>query len=587
MKSIVMPVLVLWACFFVFYGCNVPDPSDDDTSAGDDDTGDDDTGADDATDICDGFQNETICDGDTAVFCDEYGDVSGTEDCDTANDYFCWFGLGCVMCYPGERWCDGNDVMECAPNGQQAGILETCDEAAGMVCEGGACVALCDLAEQQRSSIGCLFYGVDMEQNHDAPTEPYAVSVSNVHETVTAHVTVETKSGGIWTVTDQADVLPRDLGTFSFPNAEIPGTGLGTGYAYKVTSTIPVIAYQFNPLNGASSYTSDASLMLPASAYDTLYVVPGWGSQYGHGSVNVVAEVDGTQVWVTPSSATLSGGAIPAGTAGVQMAAVTLDEGDVLQISSDTNVTLEGTWVEASERVGVFAGNQCANIPTNCTACDHVEEQIFGIQTWGTEYLAMRLPPRVAGSPEEAIWHILAGDAPTSLTFQADASVTGLPPGNTLTLLAGESVELSVTGSSTNPGDFYVSGDEAFLVNQYMIGATCAGGQGDPCMVQSVPVEQFLDNYVVLVPTTWTLDMMAITRDIGSAVTIDGTAIEAMPSATTTNVLGLYEVVRFSVDDGTHVLEGDLPFGVMVVGYDSYDSYCYPGGLNQEIINDL
>jgi len=23
------------------------------------------------------------------------------------------------------------------------------------------------------------------------------------------------------------------------------------------------------------------------------------------------------------------------------------------------------------------------------------------------------------------------------------------------------------------------------------------------------------------------------------------------------------------------------------VGYDSYDSYCYPGGLDQEIINDL
>ena len=586
MKSIITAAYLWLACFLVV-GCKAPLPDDDDV-AGDDDTGDDDTGDDDdATDICDGFENETICDGDTAVFCDEYGNISGTEDCDTANDYFCWFGLGCVMCYPGQRWCDGNNVMECAANGQQAGIVETCDEAAGMVCDGGACVALCDVAESQRSSIGCLFYGVDMEQNHDAPTEPYAVVVSNVHETVTAHVTVETKSGGVWNVTDQTDILPRGLAPFSFPNAEIPNSGLVAGYAYRVTSTIPVIAYQFNPLNGASSYTSDASLLLPASAFDTLYVVPGWGSQYGHGSVNVVADVDGTQVWVTPSAVTLSGTGVPAGQAGVQMAPFTLDAGDVLQISSNTNVTLEGTWVEASERVGVFAGNQCANIPTNCTACDHVEEQIFGLQTWGAEYLAMRLPPRQAGSPEEVIWHILAGDAPTSLTFQADAAVLGMPPGNTLTLMAGESVELSVTGSSTNPGDFYVTGDEAFLVNQYMIGATCAGGQGDPCMVQTVPVEQFLDNYVVLVPTTWTLDMMAITREIGSQVSIDGAAIESMPNATTTNVVGLYEVVRFSVDDGAHVLEGAQPFGVMVVGYDSYDSYCYPGGLNQEIINDL
>ncbi|MCY1007897.1 hypothetical protein OV079_20530 [Nannocystis pusilla] len=38
-------------------------------------------------------------------------------------------------------------------------------------------------------------------------------------------------------------------------------------------------------------------------------------------------------------------------------------------------------------------------------------------------------------------------------------------------------------------------------------------------------------------------------------------------------------------DDGVHVLTGDQPFGVIVIGYDEYDSYAYPGGLDQKQIN--
>jgi len=585
----IRPLLIpLLSLAWLLAGCPTTDPVDDDTMA-DDDTGDDDAGDDDDTvpppDACDDYPSEIICDVDTAITCDPYGDIESTEDCDVANDFYCWWGLGCVMCYPDERWCDGDDVVQCAADGQSTSVVETCDVNAGFVCEGGYCLSRCEQAESQRSSIGCLYYGVDMEQFTDSLL--YAIVVSNVDAVISAEVIVETKSGNTWSVVDSGTVAPLDLHVFQLPDRHLTQTALGAGMAYRVTSQIPVIAYQFNPLEG-DACSSDASLLLPASAYDEAYVVDSWGSGAGYSEFNVVAEADGTQVTFTPTVSTSSGSGVPGGTPGVPVGPITLDEGDVLQVAaSSTNSSLVGTTIETVGEVGVFMGNTCANVPSNISFCDHIEEQLYGLQTWGTEYLAARNPP-VSSPPEEPAWHILAGDAATVLTFEAEPEVTGLPPGGTLTLGPGESHEMYVTGSTGQPGDFYVYGTEAFLVTQFMRSGSGGNTTGDPCMVQAVPVEQFLDSYVVLVPTTWIYDRMTITRTPGETVTVNGTDVNNWPNTVTfTDVLGLFEVVRLDVPDDTYLVEGSEPFGINIAGYDYADSYCYPGGLNQEIINDL
>ena len=47
-----------------------------------------------------------------------------------------------------------------------------------------------------------------------------------------------------------------------------------------------------------------------------------------------------------------------------------------------------------------------------------------------------------------------------------------------------------------------------------------------------------------------------------------------------------YEVARVPVADGVHVFDGgEEPFSVVIVGYDSYDSYAYLGGTGTGIIN--
>ena len=102
----------------------------------------------------------------------------------------------------------------------------------------------------------------------------------------------------------------------------------------------------------------------------------------------------------------------------------------------------------------------------------------------------------------------------------------------------------------------------------------------------SLATEQFLTRYVLLVPTTWDNDVLIITRQPGSEVLLDDVAI---PDSEFSEVAGSgWEVTRHPVADGVHTLEsaGDTDgLGVIVVGWDLYDSYAYAGGMGMEVIN--
>ena len=102
-------------------------------------------------------------------------------------------------------------------------------------------------------------------------------------------------------------------------------------------------------------------------------------------------------------------------------------------------------------------------------------------------------------------------------------------------------------------------------------------------MTQGVPVEQYLDTYVVLVPSAWNYDYLVLAKKAGDTVSVDGNLVAAANFVQVGSTQ--WEVARISVTDGVHKLTGTAPFGVTILGYDSYDSYAYPGGLNQKIIN--
>ncbi len=288
---------------------------------------------------------------------------------------FC-FNAQCVVCQPNTRYCQGNQVMQCNADGNSGTSVETCE--AGTTCTAGSCVSPCQIAEQQKSYIGCDYWPTPVANTSldEAFENDFAVVVHNDNE---QQVTVTIEKGGSQVAQEQ--VAPGELKTIELPYDSTlkgsfdnstgqynwPATSATAG-AYHLTSTMPVTVYQFNPLNfelnracvshkddmgqlenPCHSYTNDAALLLPTHVLSTHYMImsrpsfgvgidQGFGFQYSYipGYFSVVATQDNTVVTISFTAHTLAGGGLqtynPGDTAQFQ-----LNRGQVLQILSDTN----------------------------------------------------------------------------------------------------------------------------------------------------------------------------------------------------------------------------------------------------------
>ena len=158
----------------------------------------------------------------------------------------------------------------------------------------------------------------------------------------------------------------------------------GRGIIVETEDTVAVFAINYN------GYTADANKILPTQTLGNEYRVSAYQGLDGY-SYNsefmVVATEDDTEVEITPSVNTMGGNA-----AGVPFT-VQLNEGEVYQVRAEgwsddfTGTVIKGTDASGSCRpFAVFSGSDCTNIPWGCYACDHICEQNFPTETWGTQF---------------------------------------------------------------------------------------------------------------------------------------------------------------------------------------------------------
>lgn len=497
----------------------------------------------------------------------------------------CGAGMVCVgdrcivkVCSSGYKKCDGDKVVECNSNGTGFDIKEECSDPnnVGNHCENGRCITLCDKAEIEKSYIGCEYWPADLPQGggFDAQNAQFAIVVSNPGDRP-AIATLYKSTGQV----DQKTVPPKGLATFLPSPNNIEGYGKSyTGRnSYKLTSTVPVAVYQFNPYNNAMVYSNDASLLIPTAAMANEYFVLArdrsfaWMGDRNESlssyAVIIATQPGTTNVTVRVSARVCSGGSIPDMPAGTTRQ-FTMSQWDVLDFEAcDRGGDMTGTYILADKPVAVYGGTGCSQVPTGVTACDHLEMQIFPITTWGQNFIATKYRPR--GS-EPDYWRFLAAYDNTVITTNP------VQPGTPKTLNRGQFYDFS------SKQDFEVTATRPILLGQYMAGQDAGAGTGDPSMSITPPVEQYRTDYIFLVPTNYNGgNFVNITAPAGTSVSLDGNPVGGFVPVGS----GKYVVAKISVGAGTHTIVADKPVGITVHGYDQYVSYAYPGGLNLIPIN--
>jgi hypothetical protein len=247
------------------------------------------------------------------------------------------------------------------------------------------------------------------------------------------------------------------------------------------------------------------------------------------------------------------------------------DQIQYCDLSQDTDLT--GTVIKSDKEVAVFGGHNCTFVPYNKWACDHLEEQIFPVKTWGKRSIATHTD---SSGPDPCIYRVISADKGNSITFN--------PPDvhQPVALEDGKFIDL------TTSKDFDVSGTGRFLVVQYMVGQNYAslnpgeGAPGDPSMALAVPVEQYRTDYRFLAPESYQQNFVNVVAPTDAEVKLDGNAIEASrfkPIGTTG-----FKAAKLPIVGGSHRINSTVAFGITVYGVGSYTSYMYPGGLDLKLL---
>jgi len=542
----------------------------------------------------------TVCEAQVLRTCNDKGNRWSSKDCATGGEN-CLAIAGraqctSMSCDPGSGGCatDGLTTRTCSSDGMKWTDGKACDLKKGELCDKGSCKNACAVAATTRQNVGCTFYPVNLQ---NSVADKVGVVVGNLNK-VDAKVSLSDATKTLETKTIKAGTLASFI---IKPGLNmLKGTGKKAS-AFKLTSTVPVAAYQFSPLNKAENRSSDASLLLARPALGKLYYVmsaPVADSE-DFSYVTVVGVQKGTKVTITPSTATLAGGGIPALKEG-QKHSVTLGERDVLQLATNTKFAdMTGTRVESDKPVAVFGGHTCANLPISKDYCDHIQEQMFPVQTWGREYLAVKFMPRGKLS-EEDWWRVMAASDDTKVTISSPAVTP-----NEKTLKAGEYFQINTAES------FVIKADKAISVGHYSLSqeevtlpldelysepfqtpkgcttSTYQGNVGDPAISMAVPVAQYRSGYVFLTPDTYRYDFVTVlfkTAKQFPEITVDGKTI---PINLTRIKNTDYGYARFRISDGPHQISSNTPMGIEVYGYDCNVSYAYGGGLALDAINPI
>lgn len=517
-----------------------------------------------------------------------------------------------MVCTPKERFCKGNTnfLMECSADGMKETQIKECRGG----CRNGQCVSAC--SGNAKTYIGCDFMAIDLDNYirkcsgfgdcgrgscdrqrgvcysigpngqryySDATNQPFAVTVSNTRKQGKIEVTVTDGKGN---QVKQLDVPGDSLKVITLPKQNINNSEL-SDKSFRIKANGPITVHQFNPQNQSGVFSNDASLLLPANALGKEYIITGWPSLRDPGPrapnktnrayMTIGALMSGeTKVTVTPKGNIVSGNGVSAISKG-QTKTFTLQQGQVLNLTAKQQAgnDLTGSLIKADKEIAVFSGHECATVPTDVAACDHLEQQMFPVEVWGKEYVLSKFAPR---GTEDDIYRVVASQDNTTLS-------TNPPLGG----VDGETLDKGEFHEFKLRGNIVLNSDKPVAVGQFMVGSQYPGVTkrcktrsskiGDPAFLLNVPTDQFRNDYFVLTPDGYAEDYVNIIAKPNATIEVDGNPVSVQGKSVGNNAS--WKVYQVPVDKGVHqITASKSKFGLYAYGYECDVSYAYPGGLD-------
>jgi hypothetical protein len=522
--------------------------------------------------------------------------------------------FGDQKCNAKGRVCVGADIFECDANGKPKTKVASCD-GSGEACVDGECKTGCAAAAVNSSNVGCEFWAVDLDNEFNAFSNaagaPWMIVVSNAGlASATVKVEMNEAAPGApqaLTTYKMLTVAPRSLESVDMPTREVDGSLMGknegpgtmlSSRAFRITSSEPIVVYQFNTRD--PKFSNDASLLLPTSALGQTYRALSWpsgkpvsviGAPADRGYVTVVGTQPGTSVTVKVAQTTLAGGSVPR-TEKDGTVTVTLGAFDVLNLETEGSMSdfarsgdLTGSVITSTAPVAVFVGTELSggyvgtppkappsgDGSTSTCCLDHLEEQLLPVESYGKNFAVPRSPPRGRSFIEQ--------DSIRFMGVAARATVkTSLPaPNDSFTLEPGQIRDLLTIS------DFVAEATEPVAIGQVLLSAGYTEeGIGDPSLSIMPAIDQFRRDYIFLVPGGWKRNYIAMAMPEGAALKLDGSVFTtcAAPAPMGTIAGTKYVALRCDMSEGAHTITGDKPFGIVAYGYGNAGSYAFVGGSN-------
>ena len=328
------------------------------------------------------------------------------------------------------------------------------------------------------------------------------------------------------------------------------------GIYIKAEGNKRIVVYGLN----YEQYSSDAFLALPCerSTVDQYeyYALTYHGVSFRPSTILIVACEDNTTI-TTPSTT------------------ITLNRQQTYIFREFSD--LSGTRVVSTKPISFFSGHECTRIPNNSVgACDLLIEQVPPTNTWGSFFLGASFLGKSSG----AIYRVLTASDSTTVTVNC---TTMAQPATYTLSTAGSWQEFEALASSFCS----IESNNPVLVMEYAKGFVL-DNIGDPFMTMIPPVEQYSNNYVFNVLPEFTTNYITIYVapeyyqperifvDDSNLFTNSWTAVYCSTGALCGYVTGR------NLSAGEHRLyhtDADARVGVSAYGFNTHNSYGYPGGL--------